>query len=211
LANTLNATLTCIVAAQANALAALPVAARDTPSPGGLPSLGRDALLRRLNLHFRVDDLRDPAGTVSDILDVYNNMRRVFTRPGGLWGAAIFAPDPLGRAVRAYTPHGGFFRRGEKDPQVGIRNDTIYLCQKLEQDTADYQTITVLHELAHFVSPLSGSKSIIDHRHKGSQAQGWVDSPPMQRLTAAQRVTHAESYANFAFDCAFDRKACGCN
>src|SRR5262249_44375103 len=95
--------------------------------------------LALLNKHFLFDQQPNRAGAYQHILHIFDTMQRVFERPGGLWGAQAFQPEPvIGPSIEGYawSTVGGFFL-GDKPPVraqntltgqvVLLRLDTIYL------------------------------------------------------------------------------------
>ena len=194
----------CIRTAQMNLLmAANAVDAPDVPSP--LPSFSREERMRLANRHFSIDN--HPAARRHDVLRqvlfVYDTMMQVFQRPGGVWGAYIFSPDPLNKPHSAYVMRGGGYAApGDTETRNGVvmRKDSIYLCSRMNMITDEMRVYIVVHELAHFVG---NSPEIIDH------AYGWHDDPRMQRLTLAQKLLNANNYNNFAFDATHGRKPNG--
>ncbi len=185
-----------ILSAQATVLAAVPLL-HDTGRVDGLQAFGRDARMRLLNKHFQIDGHGIPTHRVQLILRVFDRMRQVFQRPGGMWGESAFEPDPLHTpGVAAYTWWGGFFLGGQSRKEAGhtIRLDTIYLCPDLKRLSEDIRAFVVVHELAHFV----GHPEYIDDHAYNFQGKG----AKIQRLTPQLRLLNAESYANFAFESA---------
>ena len=188
--------LNLIRGAQANLLMALPFI-QMSGSLGSYPSLDREARMRHVNRHFEIEKTSDPGPTLQKVIGVYDTMLEIFRHPGGLWGSAIFEPDPLGRPLRAYTFGGGYYRSGQRNAKWGdIRMDSIYLCEKLERDTLEKCAHTIVHELAHFVGSERTFAPISDH----GTAYGWYDDPCMQKLAPDEKVKNADNYANFAFD-----------
>lgn len=206
----LNEVLSTVRTAQTNLLSALTVV--DMPdAPTSFSTFSRTEQMRKANAHFNVDGHPPThrSGVLRQILQIYDRMRQVFERQGGFWGPAIFELDPLNdpRSL-AYTNGGGFFRAGETKTVNGteIRIDSIYLCELLDRQVNERIELTILHELSHFCGGRTGSpEHIKDH------AYGWYDFPKMKRLTLRQRLHNASTFANFAFDARYSRKAVGAN
>ena len=201
----INEALRCVTAAQANLLAASLAVDQPANAPSLLPSFSREARMLLANRHFDIDtypaDQRGPV--LGEVLQVYDIMRQVFQRPGGLWGPQVFAPDKRGeKKFIAFTFGGGFFHSGESQDEQGVnvRFDAIYLCRRLDGQIGEVPVIVILHELAHFVSR---ADTIIDH------AYGWYTRPRMQALTPLKKKNNAQNYANFAFDAANGRQPIG--
>jgi hypothetical protein len=161
-------------------------------SPGGAGLLSR---------HFLLQQQPNPAAAFQHISLTFDRMQQVFRRPGGLWGAEAFQPEPVFAASdnRAWTTAGGFFKMGQsaraKNKQTGqtvvIRFDTIYVTLIFPLLRGIERSYVVVHELAHFVSQ---SPEITDkgYYHKGT-AQG---------LSARDRLENADTFAMFAFEAA---------
>ncbi|MEP6850305.1 MAG: hypothetical protein ABI999_15705 [Acidobacteriota bacterium] len=197
----LNEALNLVKGAQANLVMALPFVEAKA-NGGGLPSFGPDARMLYANRHFDIDKAKAPADTLRRVLRVYDTMMEVFRRPGGLWGPTVFDLDPLGLGFRAYAVPGGYFRNGQRNPLYGyIRNDSIYLCKRLERDTMETCAHIIVHELAHFVSSEQTFEEISDHKN----GYGWYNDFCMQQLTPEEKVSNADNYANFAVDLRFGR------
>jgi hypothetical protein len=128
-------------------------------------------------------------------------MQQVFQRPGGLWGASAFQPEPIFTAGEhwAYTTGGGYFKGGQSDrakydltgQTVVIRYDAIYVTVRFVLTSGIVRSYVIVHELAHFVSQVP---NITDH---GYYHRGTVDG-----LTARQRLENADSFAMFVFEAA---------
>jgi peptidoglycan hydrolase-like protein with peptidoglycan-binding domain len=202
----LNDVLNVIRAAQTNLLGALTVVDQpDLPTP--ISSFSRAERMRKANAHFNVDGHppTQRSGVLRQILQIYDRMRQVFERPGGLWGPAIFELDPHNDPISlAYTFGGGFSRGGEK--VGGLRADSIYLCELLDYQMNERIQLTVIHELSHFCGGRTGSSE-----HIRDHAYGWQDFPKMKLLTLQQRLHNATNYANFAFDAMYSRMPAGAN
>ena len=68
---------------------------------GGIPgSLTGSGSKRLANLHFKVHEHPfGPLFAMRQANSIYRTMLMVFAKPGGLWGASIFAPDPVGQRI----------------------------------------------------------------------------------------------------------------
>jgi hypothetical protein len=132
----------------------------------------------------------------------FDMMLDVFTRPGGLWGKAIFDLDPLKKPYVAYTYPQGYHRSGVKKTEKGkqIRIDSIYLCDKMDTIPNEECVIVIVHELSHFV----GFPEPI-----GDFAYGWYDAPEMKRLAPWQKLHNAMNHSNLAWDAKYGRKPQG--
>ena len=174
----------------------------ETRAAGGAPAAGSPlegspALLEK---HFLISQQLSPRGTAGRLLKIYDRMVECFSRPGGLWGKAIFEDDPYppGRTKKAVamTWPGGYDLGGQRDG--ALRKDSIYLFRRLDDLPPDQVVMTIVHELAHFVGPTV--IGIVD-----DHAYGWVDGTRMRSLPAAWRPHNAECYDNFAFDAKYHR------
>lgn len=93
---------------------------------------------------------------------------------------------------------GGSRRKGEEFLQPPRPADRIYLRSILDRASNDLFIETTIHELAHFVSPLS--PAIEDHGY------GWINDLRMTGLTAHQRVRNAQNYATYAIESKFGQR-----
>jgi hypothetical protein len=187
--------LQLVRAAQHNLFAASPVLERSGRSTGPFDVFGREFKMRALNKHFEIDTFPDKRRTFNIILNVYDRMRQVFQRPGGLWGPATFEPDPVNDPNLAYTNFAGFFKGGQFRFHRGkrIRLDTIYVCLGFTQlKTVDEQALVHIHELAHFVG---NPEFIGDHAYNFQES-----GAKLRRLPPNLKVLTAESYSNFAWE-----------
>lgn len=166
---------------------------RDDTS-GGFEVFGREATMRLVNEHFSLDAFPNRRQMFEFVRSRIRTMQQVLERPGGLWGAAAFDRDPLGKGVQAYTVMGGFFHNGQFLFANGkrIRADAIYLTARFANELRDddRRTFVVIHELAHFVA---FPQPIGDHAHN---KQG----DKIRNLPPNLKVINAESYANFAWE-----------
>jgi Putative peptidoglycan binding domain len=190
----LNRAFDCIRAARNNLILAQQVVDQaDIPAP----SIGasRAVKMEQVNRHFDVDTYPKPArhGVVHQLSRTFDMMLGVFTRPGGLWGKAIFDLDPLNKDYVAYTYPQGYHRSGVKKTEKGkeIRIDSIYLCDGIDTVLDDECVLVIIHELSHFVA---FPQRIRDF------AYGWYDQPKMKRLVPWQKLHNAMNHCNFAWD-----------
>jgi Lysine-specific metallo-endopeptidase len=121
-------------------------------------------------------------------------MFQVFQRPGGLWGYAIFEPDPLNQEISAFTSFGGFFSGGQLRVERGVklRLDAVYICRRFVPRPLDFQALVIVHELAHFVG---FPEQIDDFAYNEDQ-----NGANLGQLSPELRILNADSYANYAFE-----------
>jgi hypothetical protein len=192
-----------IRAAQANLDIALQYV-DDSGSSGPFQIFGREERMRLANKYFKIDDFpaRQRGPQLQRIRFVYSTMLQIFERPGGLWGEKAFEMDSSGvtfkenSAATAHTVYGGFFRGGQPNIyQKELRGDTIYFVREnISYFTNQTKGVkTIVHELAHFCGNPKADWSILDF-----DAYGEPDDPKVAKLTLAQRVRHADTYARFA-------------
>ena len=174
------------------AQAALLAASAELLTGGGI--VGR----RNLDLvdkHFNVTKSKTPSTVLGRLCSTYGLMLTFFARPGGLWGWQAFEAEPFTTKNLGYTYSGGYYQGGRY--QGGQRLDSIYLSSAWDNlpqsNDATQQLGTIIHELAHFVGPISPD-AIIDY------AYGSVTDPKMKALTPYQKQHNAETYMNFALD-----------
>lgn len=165
---------------------------------GGL--LGRRSL-ELADRHFDVLKSPVPSQAIENVKGVYRRMLAVFARPGGLWGFNAFDADPFTEpGAAAFTFWGGFDRPG----QFGgwQRLDAIYICEAYLNSPQDFKVFAIVHELAHFVGPPTGSL-IDDH------AFGRSTSAAVKNLPPGLKQHNAQSFANFAFEAQTGREGQG--
>lgn len=193
----------CLKAAETEFLLAMPFLTQPKSSPQ------REARMRRINLHFAIDSFPSPRAAFNE---VFGNIKRsslaIARHHSGPQAAftGIFEPnrsEKMEKKARAYTFMGGFHRVGEKDSDLGLRLDLIYVCSRMAQRSRDFQVMSVVHEFAHFVGGEGIATGVDDYGY------GWIDDPRMKRLVPWQRIHTAQSYGNFAFHCAFNRSPFG--
>ena len=163
---------------------------------GGLSVFSRSERMRLLNRHFEIDSFGSRKRVTYDfIYQHYFRMRQVFERPGGLWGAAAFVPDPTtvpaGWQRDAMAGRGGYYRGGEISHEHGhsLRIDSIYIQQSFFESSKFLQACTIVHELAHFVGhPVR----ITDPCYY------W--QPNYKTLNREVRIVNADNYTDFASD-----------
>jgi peptidoglycan hydrolase-like protein with peptidoglycan-binding domain len=172
-----------------------------TRDGGGIPALGRTERMRKVNLHFQADKSGTPDLTIREVLRIYQRMKTVFQRPGGIWGIQVFEvnyfPD-MERKSAAWTTAGGFDLPNQLRDGEPARADRIYLTGAIDRGSPQATVMRIIHELAHFVGPQDGHGAIDDNGVGGV----WVDAPQVVRLGPAQRLKTAQLYATFAMDCA---------
>lgn len=177
----------------------------NTPSP--LAAFGREERMRLANRYFKIDDF--PAGQRRLMLErvryVYVTMLQVFQRPGGPWGEKAFSIDSTGVTFKetptasAHTDFSGFFKGGKPNQwQKELRGDSIFF---VRENIAYFTNLTkgtktIVHELAHFCGNEQEGWRIEDF-----DAYGEPETPRVSKLTLAQRVRHADTYARFAQTC----------
>ena len=97
------------------------------------------------------------------------------------------------RAV-AYTSSGGAFFDPKVNMTIGVPANRIYLCEGIGKEEPHLQLITVIHELAHYVS---GSPFVIGDQMRARFPE---DQKRLDALAPHLKVRNAEHYAWYAFD-----------
>jgi len=158
---------------------------------------------RLLQKYFLLDQHPNQPGIYGRVSSVFELMHQFFARPGGLWGAQAFQPEPVlshpGDMI-AWCHSGGFFLGGQvvraKHQITGevfqMRLDSIFVTFRFILMSREQRAYTIVHELAHFVGR---SPDIVDNGayfHKGTA----------QALPAAVRPARADFYSMFAFEAA---------
>lgn len=193
----------CLKAAETEFLLAQPHFHLPASSPQ------RKDRMRRINLHFAVDSFPSRLAafeeTFANIKRASLAIARHHSGPAALF-LGVFEPnrsEKMEKEARAYTFAGGYHRVGVVDPAMRIRTDLIYICSRLATNSRDFQVMAMVHELAHFVGGEGIATAVDDYGY------GWIDDRRIKRLVPWQRIHNAQSYANFAFQCAFDRSPFG--
>lgn len=151
--------------------------------------------------HYRLGFTQYTQGisAIDKVRNVLRSMKTIFARGtsvtgGAVWGAAIYDARPAPRNHPnwiAYAYIGGWHLGGRVDS--GTREDSIYFCDGMDPKEDDMFLLTSVHELAHFVGDKpGGALPIVD--------QGYTDQPAYNQLGHWQRLTNADTYANFVGD-----------
>jgi peptidoglycan hydrolase-like protein with peptidoglycan-binding domain len=166
-------------------------------SSGPFPSLGQMGKTQweKMVKHFQIDKFPNWRTEAQNISSLYMDMKMAVGHiPQGMILIAD-EPDSSSEGAFAFTFAGGYQLAERNKTWNGIPRGTIYLCplmHKLDRDAFSY---VLIHELAHFVGPVSETSVQIDdyaYRHsKGSR---------YDQLLPWQRTHNADSYAQFAFD-----------
>jgi hypothetical protein len=97
-------------------------------------------------------------------------------------------------AIMFAAPGGYNLPRGREGPLIrGLHPGSIYMCPVARTLTSDAFAHVMIHELAHFIGPISNG--IIDHAyfHKGGGKK-------YRMLDSEKAFKNADSYALFAFE-----------
>jgi len=169
----------------------------------GVPASPRGLTL--LNKYFHADKLTksQALGLVGRMTALYNTMETCIGRstPMTAPGTGYFQEDPYKNSGFAYTWAGAYTLAGPKTggppvstdlPYPGVRKDAIYLCpRKLNTQSPDFYTMTIIHELAHFCGPVENTPdAIVDHSYRSR--------PGFFQLAPYQAERTADCYAHFA-------------
>lgn len=157
-----------------------------------------DPLIEKYFQLTRQADARRAHGQVALI---FGRLNTFFSRPGGVWGAAAFEPEPKLRATDTYawcTP-GGYFMPGQtgfapmdaQETLFPIRMDTIYYTLGFIFMSIEARAYAIVHELCHFVSR---EPEIRDTVYAHKEPARFADLP------AAQRLSNTDHYAMLAFE-----------
>lgn len=195
-----------IYAAQSNLDMALVVV--DQPDvPGMIPAFGRAERMRHVNRYFKIDEMNPNQRriTLQRIRQVYSTMLQIFQRPGSLWGEKAFEIDSTGVAYKeasgatAHTDASGYFKGNQPNSfRKSYRADRIYF---VRENIAYFMDLdrgvrTIVREMAHFCGDARTGWAIHDF-----SAYGEPETFDVSRLTMAERVRHADTYARFARTC----------
>jgi hypothetical protein len=203
----------CILAAETNINGVLPFVSNNT-TPGGVFEGQFDDRMALLERHFKISQFgKDTSNQLVRLRDTYRDMRSVIAQSvpanpdldnlfanfmGG--SAFVFDPQPqqLSPTTLAYTCLSGLRQKGETFMEPPRPADRIYLRALLDRCSQDMFTETIIHELAHFVSP--SDTPIEDH------AYGWINDPRMTPLSASTRVKNAQNFATYAVESRFGQR-----
>lgn len=165
-------------------------------------------LLDKVFDFFKFDD---PRPGFDNFLVVYRNMDVALNRSfetAPLIAPRLFVANPIPSMetqAAAYTSHGGAFFSPDEQNKFNMPANRIYLCQNLLKPSRLAQTMTLVHELAHFVS--GPTIEIVDNKLRGHyfatdppnlQAPPGSVSPQFQALAPRLKIRNAEHYAAFA-------------
>jgi len=163
------------------------------PGPGA-PDLAAD----RLNRHFKIGSLSPDRQSTArvNLFRTYTRMSATIQKPELFDMAATdnFDVDKSNAKI-ALTRGGGFFEEGQTDP-TGRRFDQIQLGFGFfaRNVTDEFAAFIIIHELAHFINDADGT-AIVDN------GRGWFNDVFIVPLSAAARLTNADSYAGFSWEC----------
>ena len=210
---------TAIRAASFNLLAAGPhVTHQRQKLPTGPFNEQAKASLLLLDKVFDFFQFDDPRPPFDNFVTVYRNMDVALNRSfetAPLIAPVLLVANPvpsMESKAAAYTSHGAAFFPPDVKNKFNNPANRIYLCQNLLKPTQNSRLMTIIHELAHFVS---GSRiEIVDNHLKGHyfatdppnlQAPPGAVSPQFQSLPRRLKVRTAEFYAAFAVMSAANR------
>lgn len=156
-----------------------------------------DPLVRK---YFQLPGQSAPDRALDQVRRIFARLHHFFQRPGGIWGEAVFEPEPVFRwnGDRAWTTPGGYLLPGQTavathptGAQFTIRLDTVYYTGRFLMETSECRAFVIVHELCHLVG---GIGEITD-------SHGYAHRPPgIEQLTPAQRLTTTDCYAMLAFE-----------
>lgn len=208
----INRAAQCILKAEANISSVLPHIGRG--APGGITGGLFADRLTLLERHFKISEFgASQEAELIRLRDIYRDMRSVIVQSvpaspnldnffSEFLGGSVFTLDPheeqLKPTTLAYTALNGWKRKGQQFFSPPRPADRIYLRALLDRCSDDMFTETIVHELAHFVSP--PAPPILDH------AYGWINDPRMTILRARQRVLNAQNFATYAVEARFGQR-----
>jgi peptidoglycan hydrolase-like protein with peptidoglycan-binding domain len=188
--------------------------------PTGAFNAQARASLSLLDKVFDFFKFADPRPAFDNFRVVYKNMDVALNRSfetAPLIAPTLYVANPvpsMETQAAAYTSHGGAFFSPDTRNKLNIPANRIYLCQNLLNPSRLSQMMTLVHELAHFVSgPVI---EIVDNNLRGHyfatdppdlQAPPGSVSPQFQALATRLKIRNAEHYAAFAMMAAARRLA----
>lgn len=154
-------------------------------------SLGRQQA-DRLERHFRIRQTPNPMRRINEIEAIYLSMQRAI----GHIPVDFIAEEPESIATGAYmfVFFGGFYRRNPSDNWNGIHKGKLYLCARARTLGQEAFAYSMIHELAHYVGPMSESSGIDDHAYYHREPAKF------EKLNSELRFRNADNYAQYAFD-----------
>jgi len=158
---------------------------------------------RLLQKYFLLDQQPNQSNVFVRVKDIFDLMHQFFARPGGLFGAQAFQPEPVLSApgdMIAWCHSGGFFLGGQvvraQHQTTGqvfqMRLDSVFVTFRFVFLSIEQRAYVIVHELAHFVGR---SPDIVDqgaYFHRGTA----------QNVPMGSRLARADFYSMFAFEAA---------
>lgn len=172
-------------------------------------------LLDKVFDFFKFDD---PRPVFDNFLTIYQNMDVALNRSfetAPLIAPALFVANPIPEMetqAAAYTSHGAAFFASDVLNRFNMPANRIYLCQNILIPSRIAQIMTLVHELAHFVS--GPTIEIVDNNLRGHyfladppnlQAPPGSVTPQFQNLAFRRKIRNAEHYSAFAVMAAANR------
>ena len=169
--------------------------------PTGLLLGGVRDSLTLLDQVFDFFKFSNPQPVFENLRTVYANMDVALNRSfetDPLIAPVLFVANTstrMEKVASAYTSAGGAFVGPKVKFASGDLANRIYLCSNLTTASERFLVMTVVHELAHYVS--NQAISIVDPVGKGFMNVP-ADRPAFDKISPAQKIRSAEHYAFFA-------------
>jgi Putative peptidoglycan binding domain len=146
----------------------------------------------KLVKHFQIDKFKNWEKTLSDIDRIYSDMQTAIGYvPQGVVLFVDQSPTST-RGAYAWAVSGGYsLERRQLEDHDEWPPGSILVMQKMRTLKSDAYAYVLIHELAHYVGPVS--PDIVDyayHRDPAKYAALWPE----------QRIRNADCYSQFAFD-----------
>lgn len=158
-------------------------------------SLFGKASVERVDRHFHITKTNNPRQRLEEIDSIYLNMQTAIGYvPQGLI-LAVDEPPASASGYFMYAYDNGYSYRSKGDEAKtsnGLHPGSIYLCPKSRTLSQEAFSYVMIHELAHYVPPMS--------LQIGDQAYFRKDPQKYRNLDPEKAYRNADCYAQFAYD-----------
>lgn len=158
---------------------------------------------------YGLDKFDNPRPSFDNIKRAFRNMDVALNRSfetAPLVASILFVPNThisMESKAAAYTAAGGAFLSSKiRLKDLGDPADRIYVCRNILNETKVFQTTTLVHELAHYVS---GQPIVIGDVVKKGQMHDKEFRAKFDAITPFEKVRSAEHYGFFSLCCRFSQ------
>ena len=151
-----------------------------------------EAEVTKLERHFHISKTADGLARARQIESVFLDMQTAIGHiPRGVIVAADQPPENT-RSAFMFCFQGGYSRRSPNDKWQGLHKGSIYLCPAARGLSNDQFVYSMVHELAHYTSPVKNGIKDAAYFH--------ISATDYRKLTAERAFHNADSYAQFAYE-----------